>query len=526
VRQGTVIPKIIHYCWFGEKELPQQYADFINEWKQMHGDWEVKEWTEHNFKTSSTYFTKAIERKKFANASNFARLEILKNNGGVYFDTDIKVLKPLTPLLNYQCFLGFEEESSEFNKLWVNNAVIGAEKNHPFIIACLTRLESMYDGLEQANESSPQLTTAVLKTEYGLTKYGEQTLNDGIHLVPKDFFYPIPWFFAKKTIEYEKHITKNTFCVHFWNRSWFTKEMMLSMIDDLQIWSHDLQDYTESLKNTAANELTISKEKDELLKKEKEKSVTLAEKLQELANNNAQIGELSTVVANLEKEIILFQVKISDSIHDGSEKSQRTLNELITQFEQFKSDFEIVQSTLTTNVNSKIEHINSNILSMQLDIVKQSSQTKQFQDLQINSIAVFTEKLHEKQLSDEAVNQHLQDQLNDIVAMNKFENTMSAQRFSNIQIELSHQKALFVHLIDLLEKKHESLLTKINEQHNSLIQTSNSLIEEKGDLQRKNDNLRLQIQQLEFAVKWYKHTYQNRRLIGIIKDRLKNIVRK
>lgn len=234
-----MIPKIIHYCWFGENPLPEKYKGYIDEWKLLHQDWEIKVWDERTISFDTPYLITAAKNKNWANISNLVRLQALDREGGIYLDTDIKLIKPLNDLCNNECFLGFEAGGDNTNSLFVNNAVLGSIKGHPFIKKSIKFLSENFDGTEKANESSPVMTTQILKNFYNLHKYGEQLLADGIKIFPKEYFYPIPWYLAKQNESYQEYITADTYAVHMWGRTWFTKEMMLEMIDELQSWGQD-----------------------------------------------------------------------------------------------------------------------------------------------------------------------------------------------------------------------------------------------------------------------------------------------
>ena len=248
-----MIPKIIHYCWFGGAEIPGEYAGYISEWQQLHPEWEIKRWDESNIPNNFEYLKSALAGEFFANMSNFTRLYALKEFGGIYLDVDFKLLKPLDTLLNNACFFGFEEGDENKTTFWVNNAVCGAEKGHDFIQACFEELVASFNGTEQANLSSPHLTTNLLVKKRNLQKYGQQLLGD-ITLFAKEVFYPIPWNLAKQVKNYTEHLHANTIAVHMWGRTWFSKEMMLRMIDDLQAWTIEQDKCIQELKQELENE--------------------------------------------------------------------------------------------------------------------------------------------------------------------------------------------------------------------------------------------------------------------------------
>ena len=112
-----MIPKIIHYCWFGGKPLPKLAKKCIASWKKFCPDYEIKEWNESNFDLNScTYVKEAYDSKKYAFVSDYARFWILHRYGGVYFDTDVELLKSIDDILADGAFMGVENFVAEQNK--------------------------------------------------------------------------------------------------------------------------------------------------------------------------------------------------------------------------------------------------------------------------------------------------------------------------------------------------------------------------------------------------------------------------
>lgn len=106
-----MIPKIIHYCWFGQGEMPERDRKCMESWKLFLSDYEFKLWNEDNFDIHATKFTRqAYEKRKFAFVADYARLCALEQYGGLYLDTDVEVLKNLDEFLKYDSFIGFEED--------------------------------------------------------------------------------------------------------------------------------------------------------------------------------------------------------------------------------------------------------------------------------------------------------------------------------------------------------------------------------------------------------------------------------
>ena len=154
-----MIPKIIHYCWVGGKK--NSLAEIcLASWEKYCPGWRIKEWNEENIPVRLfPYLKEAYENKKFSNVSNFIRLYAIYNNGGIYMDTDVELIKNLDGFLSESCFFSFEPESS----LSVNDAIMGAVKYHPFIKEMIEELVLRFNGLEESYLSGPALTTDLIK---------------------------------------------------------------------------------------------------------------------------------------------------------------------------------------------------------------------------------------------------------------------------------------------------------------------------------------------------------------------------
>jgi hypothetical protein len=209
-----MIPKIIHYCWFGGKEMPKSVTDCIDSWKKYMPDHTLMLWNESNSPMDHPYVKATYENRKWANVSNYVRLFALVQHGGWYFDTDVEVMA--TPKLDQYpetCFLGLESKPQDI-KFMVNNAIIATEANHPFIKGCYENIQT-FDGKEIASVTSPLLTTQQLM-KIGFK--GKPGVFENVRVFPHDVFYPTAW--------YEKVspslFTKDTLCVHHCDASWLT----------------------------------------------------------------------------------------------------------------------------------------------------------------------------------------------------------------------------------------------------------------------------------------------------------------
>ena len=124
-----MIPKKIHYCWFGNNPLPESVQRCIESWKKYCPGYEIIEWNEGNYNINKIPFIeKAYKEKKYAFVSDYARLDIIYNEGGIYLDTDVELIKNIDPLLEHSCFLALESCGAVATGLG-----FGSIKKHSFI---------------------------------------------------------------------------------------------------------------------------------------------------------------------------------------------------------------------------------------------------------------------------------------------------------------------------------------------------------------------------------------------------------
>jgi mannosyltransferase OCH1-like enzyme len=195
-----MIPKKIHYCWFGKKQKPDIVLRCLRSWEKVLPGYEIKEWNEDSFDVlSHPYTKKAYAEKKWAFVSDYVRLKALEEEGGIYLDTDMFMLKDLEPLLSLPLFLGKEDNT------YINAAIIGAEKGHPF----LKKVMAFYD-TNPPLETIPRIVTSLL-TEKDL---------ESVSIFPKKYFYP---FSADDIRKFDgKNAGDDAYGVHLWNYSWGT----------------------------------------------------------------------------------------------------------------------------------------------------------------------------------------------------------------------------------------------------------------------------------------------------------------
>ena len=210
-----MIPKKIHYCWFGRGEKPKLAKKCIDSWKKYCSDYEIVEWNEDNFDINQNEYTKyCYENKKFAFLSDYARLMVVYKEGGIYFDTDVEVIKSFDALLNNKAFVGFETDE------YVNTGVgFGAEKNHPVIEQMLREYDKLSDG-KSGTIGCPILNTEALKKS-GLKLNGQtQSLKD-VTVYSAEYFNP----YDAPTGRLSK--SENTYSIHWYAASWLSKRKRL-----------------------------------------------------------------------------------------------------------------------------------------------------------------------------------------------------------------------------------------------------------------------------------------------------------
>ena len=207
----NMIPKIIHYCWFGGKDMSKDEEKYINSWHVLCPDYKFMEWNEKNFNIKKIpYVREAYEKKMWAFVSDYVRLYALKRYGGIYLDTDVEIIKSLDPFLYDKAFIGAESKFS------ICTAVIGSEKNAKFI----DELLGLYDNTHFVNQQEIDLTPnsqrifKYLEKEYGYIDSTEPIYWDNCTVYPKDYFSPINCY------TYKQNITVNTHCIHRFAGTW------------------------------------------------------------------------------------------------------------------------------------------------------------------------------------------------------------------------------------------------------------------------------------------------------------------
>lgn len=211
-----MIPKVIHYCWFGRGELPPLAKKCLDSWKKYCPDYEIKEWNEDNFDLDSyPYVREAYDKRKFAFVTDVVRLYALYHEGGIYMDTDVEVLKPLDRFLSHHAFSGFE------NDQFVPTGIMASEKGGKWARDNL----AYYEGRHFLKEDgSMDLTTNVVTiTNYMLPLGLKQnnTFQDFPGLIT---FYPKDYFCPKSYADGKIYLTDNTYTIHHFSSSWVSQK--------------------------------------------------------------------------------------------------------------------------------------------------------------------------------------------------------------------------------------------------------------------------------------------------------------
>lgn len=213
-----MIPKIIHYCWFGESPLSKETRKCIESWRRFLPEFEIKEWNERNFDiTICPYVAEAYARKMYAFVSDYARFWILHRYGGIYFDTDVEIVKDMGNIINYGAFMGIEKSLATNGtdpnaEIGVASGLgMGAEAGMSFLKELLIHYEN--------TKFDPSQGTVVYHTTRLLRRYGLVNRNiiqkvAGFTIYPDYFFCPMDSTTGIVTL------TPDTVAIHHYACSW------------------------------------------------------------------------------------------------------------------------------------------------------------------------------------------------------------------------------------------------------------------------------------------------------------------
>lgn len=210
-----MIPKRIHYCWFGGNPLPELAIKCIESWKKYCPEYEIIEWNEKNFDLNcNRYVSEAYKCKKWAFVTDYVRLYAMVTQGGIYMDTDVEVLKNLDIFLEKRAFSGFETEKS------IPTGIMACEKDFPLFKELLDEYKERAFIKENGEMDLTTNVTAITNTclKHGLSLNNQLQQISDFTLYPKEFFCP-------KNYETGKiECTKNTYTIHHFSGSWHTEK--------------------------------------------------------------------------------------------------------------------------------------------------------------------------------------------------------------------------------------------------------------------------------------------------------------
>lgn len=208
-----MIPQMIHYCWFGDKKIPDRNQRFIEEWKKIFPDYEIQLWNEKSFDiTCCNFCRQAYNQKQYAFVSDYVRAKVLYEYGGIYLDTDVELWKKIPMLDGPMGIVGFERQK------FLGTAVIAVPPKNPMIQKMMSYYENHSFLQKDGNMdiiANVSLLTDIM-TEEGLRRNGSEQNCGGFHIFPREYFYP------KKTGKDKFQITEETCAIHWCDNSWMT----------------------------------------------------------------------------------------------------------------------------------------------------------------------------------------------------------------------------------------------------------------------------------------------------------------
>lgn len=210
-----MIPKKIHYCWFGRGEKPDLAKKCIASWHKFCPDYEIIEWNEDNFDINKNAYTAmCYSQKKYAFLSDYVRLLVIAEYGGIYFDTDVELLKSPDELLENEAYFGFETDE------YINTGLgFGSVAHGEAVESMVRQYDFLLDGTK-GTVGCPVLNTQAL-AESGLVKNGKKQCVKGAVIYPADFLNP----YESTTGRLNK--TENTISVHWYSAAWMSPKQRL-----------------------------------------------------------------------------------------------------------------------------------------------------------------------------------------------------------------------------------------------------------------------------------------------------------
>lgn len=213
------IPKIIHYCWFGNKVIPKRLQYCIESWKIQLPEYSFQLWNEENTIFDCEFIKTAYAAKKWAFVADYIRIKAVYDHGGIYMDTDMLLFKSLNDFLDNQCFFVAEHSLS------IGVGIFGAVKHHPFIKLCL---KTYYAKEVDLSTSPKRVTNTYLETYNAKKNFKETIYFERLTIYKPEYFYALPYKKLYDIHNYKKYLTIESYGIHLWEGSWNSySELML-----------------------------------------------------------------------------------------------------------------------------------------------------------------------------------------------------------------------------------------------------------------------------------------------------------
>lgn len=210
-----MIPKVIHYCWFGGNELSELGNRCIASWKELCPDYEIVRWDETNYDVNKNeYMKKAYENKKWAFVSDYARLDIIYRYGGIYLDTDVELIKSIDELLENKAFMGIGCTGGVSTGLG-----FGAEPG----VQIIGDMRDSYDGISFINEDGTLNTVPCVKYQTELLEQHGFVNEDKLQSVGDILIYPTEYFCPMHYKTGELNVTDKTYSIHHYESTHWDK---------------------------------------------------------------------------------------------------------------------------------------------------------------------------------------------------------------------------------------------------------------------------------------------------------------
>ena len=212
-----MIPKIIHYCWFGGEEKPADVQAYIASWHRFCPDFEFHEWNENNFDfKENQYCYEAFKSRKWAFVADYVRLRVLYEYGGIYMDTDVEAIKPMDALLEYNALVGYESSKT------IQTGVIGACPKSDWVKMLLSYYDNhsfvLPDGTLDMTTNVDVVTAMTLEMQ-SLDLQGQQ-----IEFGDRCVILPFDYLCAKDLRDGQISVTDNTYTIHHFSGSWLDEQ--------------------------------------------------------------------------------------------------------------------------------------------------------------------------------------------------------------------------------------------------------------------------------------------------------------